>query len=523
MKIREIIVENVLREFATDGIESVIRQLADQAAQSDQGSPEHARVMAIVDQLLAVIQKPTAQPVQTQPTQPQSKPQQQLPAPQVQEDLSNSDIRKFQALLAATSNRQERAQLEQAMKNPTLAKAILGLSTRQKTAGSEEQIKADRDFNKKIDALVEKLVAKIQGSMEALNSAYEENSRRGEDVNSEKPKKIAETTALQQQIKLGISGSFKTLHLEYGENPKEYKLKQKQVLDFMTAASESGIFTFESLLTAGTDKKANIFSLIPEQYREISNIVGQKLLSLTAGTGAGSWGPGEMGLCIMGSPVRKASKKGDLIIGDKAVELKASRDADAGARLNTDVLLNGSSRLGEYRNIMADLAKKVKLKYDDLLKYPIVRKGKVTGYGQLKSLNTFGSKTTGVLNMHVFRKLKDPQFTLSILEQVVKLVLKPEAHKFVTSKKLSFAVNQQTGEIEFTKFMEAYISILWDCYHAFDSVDALMVINPITGSYVISTSSKNLIKQIQAGVVKASGGIDFGDKQSKASPQLGIA
>lgn len=494
-----------INEFAATDVEKVVQALAAAAQNTDQNTEEHKKVIAQIDSLLAAVKK----------TQPQTATK------TVKEDLSVTDQKKILALLASVKNPQERSALETILSNPQNAKAIFGIINQAKKAGSEEQITKEVEYNKQVNALIDRLVNKVLGSMDALNNAYAENSQSGEDINSEKPKSLPSNTALKEQIKSAISSSFKTLHIEFGKNTAEYNTRKKQILEFMSAAAQSGIFSFSELIKGGLDQKGNIFNLIPKQFREIGNIVGQQLLSFTAGTGAGSWGPGELGLCILGSPVHKASKKGDLVIDGKAVELKASRTKDKGARLNTEVLLNGSAAKPTYDKIIADLASRVNLKPDDLLTYSVTRNGRVVSTGKYKSLNSFSSQTIKQLNSYVFKPLADSQLALKTLQQVIAAVLKPEAHKFIKTDYLRPAVNAD-GTINYVNFIEGYVRILWDCYHEFDGVGTMLILNPITGSYTISNSSDDLINQVKAGVVSFSGGIDFGDKQSKASPQLGI-
>jgi hypothetical protein len=67
-----------------------------------------------------------------------------------------------------------------------------------------------------------------------------------------------------------------------------------------------------------------------------------------AGSGAGAWGPAELGLSVVGSPVNKDGK-GDLNIGgDRRIELKASKSATSGGRINTPVVNKGIGGKGDY-------------------------------------------------------------------------------------------------------------------------------------------------------------------------------
>lgn len=476
---------------ASNDPSALLIKLITVAKESEDGSPEHSQAMDIIDKLLNAVS--------------------------VSEDLNVSDTKKIQALITQFKDPASRAKLESLLQDPANVKIILKIEASAKKAGKEEQIGLDLKNAKELNHYVSVLTKKATNGLDALNNVYKYQSQAGEDVTSEKPKDVNQT-ALITQIKGAIQTSFKDIEFS---NINKNSLERK-VLNFMKKAATDGIFTFNDLIKKGQGTKANIFDLVPEEYKEVMDLVGRRLLSSTVGTGAGSWGPGELGLCILGSPVAKAKKKGDLEIGGEPVELKASRDPKKGARLNTDVLLNGYAARTHYNELITDLAKLVKKKPKDLLTYPIMRKGKVVGTGKKASLNNFSTQTIGLLNLHVFEKIQNPDIALEFITNVVKAVLQPEAHKFVNPALLKHAIDDK-GKIHYVPFMEAYIEILLKCYSHFDGVNTILIINPITGNYTIINNSKQLISQMRKGVVEYSGGLDFGNKQSKASPQLGIA
>lgn len=461
------------------------------AKESELGSPEHAQAMDVIDNLLNAVS--------------------------VSEDLNVSDTKKIQALLAQFKDPASRLKLETLLQDPANVRIILKIEASAKKSGKEEQIGLDLKNAKELNHYVTVLTQKATHGLDALNNVYKHQSKAGEDVTSEKPKDVNQS-ALITQIQGAIQSSFKDI--EFSSINKN--ALERKVLDFMKKAATDGIFTFNDLLKKGRGTSANIFDLVPDQYKEVMDLVGRRLLSSTVGTGAGSWGPGELGLCILGSPVAKAKKKGDLEIGGEPVELKASRDPKKGARLNTDALLNGYAARTEYHALLVELAKLVKKSPKDLLTYPITRKGKVVGKGKRNSLNNFGAQTIGQLNYHVFDKLKNPTVALDFITNVVKSVLQPEAHKFISKALLKNAVDVN-GKVHYVPFIEAYIQILLKCYSEFDGVNTILIINPVTGNYTIVNDSKQLIDQMRKGIIQYSGGLDFGNKQSKASPQLGIA
>jgi hypothetical protein len=52
-------------------------------------------------------------------------------------------------------------------------------------------------------------------------------------------------------------------------------------------------------------------------------------------------------------------------------------------------------------------------------------------------------------------------------------------------------------------------------------LDCILIVNPILGTFLVMNDPKDVDSTVEAGMV-ISGGIDFKDKQSTKSPQIGV-
>ena len=109
---------------------------------------------------------------------------------------------------------------------------------------------------------------------------------------------------------------------------------QKKLRSFLNASKE-GIVDWGTIMTAGKGKTASIDQFVPAEYREIFEMFTDKLFNSRPPTTAGAWGPGEVGLILIGNPVTKAGDGGDLQdskTGDK-FELKGSKNSKKGGNI----------------------------------------------------------------------------------------------------------------------------------------------------------------------------------------------
>ena len=84
---------------------------------------------------------------------------------------------------------------------------------------------------------------------------------------------------------------------------------------------------------------------------------------------------------------------------------------------------------------------------------------------------------------------------------------------------MTSVVNTQ-GQFDFANFQKAYTEVLFAVYKA-EMLDCILVINPILGTFLVMNDPSDLGDTVNRGLV-ISGGIDFKDKQSTKSPQIGV-
>ena len=254
-----------------------------------------------------------------------------------------------------------------------------------------------------------------------------------------------------------------------------------------------------------------------EVYGQFKDILQDTI----AKAGAGAWGPGELGLLMLSDPVSKQGK-GDITVGDGTeVEVKASKKATAGARLNVEQALKG--------NLVTSYEPLLKQTFGD----SVVVDGKPekvahqTERGQVNFtnkgfdiLNSWAAATEG------WDKKKAFEFMIAAINLPMK--------NYIGIKKIgdtSFNYDKEVrtrmveaitsdGHFDFAGFQRAYTKLLFAIYKA-EMLDCILVINPILGTFLIMNDPADIDDAVKRGLV-ISGGIDFKDKQSTKSPQVGV-
>lgn len=302
----------------------------------------------------------------------------------------------------------------------------------------------------------------------------------------------------------------------------ERDLITKKLFDFMEEC-EKGIIQFQTLIQRKTDCIGNIVKEDASDYYEIYSMIEQKLLSAVPTTGgAGSWGPGELGLSIIGSPVKKSKTKGDLIVDGKLVELKASKNPARGGRINTDAISSGANGRKEYEDALKKLIKEANLRKSTGEFYKFTELGTSKNGTSIKIYN-FGPKLISFINEKILEAKPDPQIVQNFLKKVVlSSVIKDQRSK-ANIDWINDAVNPDTAEIIPNKVVYGYIFMLASFYKELENIDIIFILNPNDGSYHISNSPSDLVKSIDNEILSiGSTYIDFTQNQGKASPQLGI-
>ena len=170
-------------------------------------------------------------------------------------------------------------------------------------------------FKTGIDKLAGKLTASEQEYIKANQTATTKKIQ----------KSILSKQSNIENITRAIEGIFSGKVFQPGALTN--KDLQDKIIKFITQATE-GIIDWGDVLEAGKDKKANIDSFVPAEFKEIYQMFKNELYKVRPETTAGAWGPGEVGLILIGNPITKADDGGDL------------QDSKTGEKFELNLLLN---------------------------------------------------------------------------------------------------------------------------------------------------------------------------------------
>lgn len=399
-------------------------------------------------------------------------------------------------------------------------------------AGLEHSFQEEKNFVSNFKILIEKLAAKATGSLEAIEAQYQEQFAEEPDTKLKgamgRTMPVApERTQIEKAVEDTLISVFFDAAFcaeDIAEKAHRREMLQNFLFDCVTGVIELGPLI---------DKKSgNILEEFRKtDYAELEPFFNELLQKVPQGSGAGSWGPAELGLSIIGSPVKKA-EKGDLSLGDRKVELKASRDPKAGARINTPAIGSGKSGAGNY-TIAWDAytepfgftynksGRTRKVEYDRLFKK---NKKEVPGISCISYTNFGPTLINKVLNPAI-RANRVPvsrtrQFLTDVALSAVIAEFRPAGKKLFDPRQAMNRDRTINGE----GFIAQYLHMLLTFYAETDDVEEILIINPVSGNFQVvdARDPETLQRKLESGeIVMGSTYIDFSDSQSRASPQLG--
>jgi hypothetical protein len=353
------------------------------------------------------------------------------------------------------------------------------------------------NFLKTYDQAIDGLVNKITKSEQEFIAA-------NADANTVKMQKAVSTKKQNiDVIKRTIGGIFSGKLFKAGTLVD--KQLQEKLVRFLTQAKD-GIVNWGQILKRGKGGKANVDDFVPAEFKEIYEMFKNELYKVRPETTAGSWGPGEVGLILIGNPITKAGDGGDLQdikTGDK-FELKASNNPRKGGRLSPPGL--GTSKMGP-RFI------RVKRKH--------------FGQGYDKKFGKDSYLVRSSVNQRFIKEYNDridkglKVNTKQFLTDVIKAAF---TDNFPTNKELAPYVKQMVvkNKIDYDAFVRTYAKFLMVRYQGAGDdkkFKNIIVFNPKTTTYTVLDSSDDLDRDD----VVITGGIEFAATQVPKSPQIGIA
>jgi hypothetical protein len=384
--------------------------------------------------------------------------------------------------------------------------------------GAEEEFLSDQQFAADFDQAIKRLSAKTTGTLEALEAHYKQQSKEGNtDVE-------IKTAPNQTQVEKAVEDTLRSVFAgpAYNAETRKEKLQTRKLLKDFLNDCVKGIIPLGPLLDQGSGNFIREFentkySILKKEFEEL-------LGKVPSGSGAGSWGPAELALSVVGTPVNKA-EKGDLNIGgDRKIELKASRKAKSGGRVNTPAIGTGTSGKGEYDKAFNPFAKLLNIKVvGSAVEYTAqTQKGPVRK--RLKYTTVGPSLINNVLNPAIKKSNISRDIVVQFVEDVAVAPVLADYKDQARSTFNADKVVMPDGTINEKGFIAEYLNMAMGFYAETDGVEEILVINPVTGNYHVIDARKmdTLHNKIAKGDIQLSTTyLDFTDNQSKASPQIG--
>jgi len=492
----------------------------------EQTAEDHPEVLKVAKDAVTKAREYAAKVLAKQKAIPQSQESVEEETANIDQELSSlkEDIAKAEADIAAIC---------QAMGDACLSvigniqkflesayQRMESLVSKSKQAGAEGEFQSEKAFAAEFDKLIKSVAAKATGTLEALQSHYEQQAEESPDREMRDVKAPNQTQvekAVEDTIRSVFSGPA------YSAETREEKIKTRTMLKNFLSSCVKGIIKLGPMLDKG---QGNIIEEFKKtKYGDLTEFFNELLGKVPSGSGAGSWGPAELALSVVGTPVNKA-EKGDLNIGgNRKIELKASRKAKSGGRVNTPALGTGNSGKGEYDKAFKPFAEKLGLKVNGgAVQY--IRQTKTRGkvIKRLKYTTWGSSLINDVLNPAI--KKKDIGRS-EVIEFVENVAVAPVVEDSKKQARVSFnarRVVKDDATIDPKAFVAEYLNMAMGFYAETDGVEEVLVINPVSGNFHVVDARKmdTLHDKIADGDIELSSSyIDFTDTQSKAGPQIG--
>ena len=564
--------KSVLLEFAPPkkvGVDLVAR-LETILKSTDETSPEYLEAIKLLQDIIVSAREestPQAEPIQPQQAAPQPQPvepvatQEQPPLAESNSSVSKliSQASKSQAKLSSATEQELLArifELEAKLSDAEDERIKYGQSEFKK--GQKKEFTTNKAAFEKIAKLAETLAYKVSGTLNAMKEAYDEQMERGDFNKKEmqstgiapiRPVVKAPTPVAKQELINLIQDMF-SRPLGSAETIADRNARLRNLSNFMSRCI-IGIVDFEELLSS---KRGNVLNTLDEEAQEIIKIIGNLLLIKPSAT-AGNWGPGELGLAILGTPVHKGGK-GDLQVNGRDIELKASQNPEKGGRLGTVALARGVDGYDRYKVALEELFTSAGYKRNEL-DYSLKKKEDVAE-ARVKKIKEPKKSVLPSNNVGVYiddkgneKDIKWTSFGRTFVVNALNPKIQDRVGKVTTQKFLAAVatscllskfekkaggydtsfVNECVngdGTIDYDAFSSGYAKMLYDIYQTVDGKGEIMVLNPLTGSYYVMLDSSEFDEATTAGgdyqpIRVGSVAIDFTDSQGKASPQIGIA
>lgn len=402
------------------------------------------------------------------------------------------------------------------LENPKIVGAVKNVMAQfgkeQRKAGEDKITKEIQKFLEDYSVAIDELSDKIQDNASAIAKYYELEFAKGRLTKNEKKALINKENAKKALI--NTIGAMFTEAIMDPKNPLLLDQQKKKQLVLFLKQAKSGIVPFSKMIAQGT---GNITKMVAPAYLKIFNEFKEKLFIAQPPAQAGNWGPGEVGLIVLGNPLKKPDGSGDLETeGGVKFELKASRESLQGGRLSPPDANTGA--LGnKWQSVLNRWFKG--LPTQDYQYIDNKRKPERLNFLQraMPYINSLISK-----QQTRSRKKFD---TVSFVRDAIQLTLDNPINANEIDKYIKPVVDAN-NLIDFTKFKTNFSKLLFSRYKGDDvgeKFSAILVFNPDTLNYTVIKTADELESKEKDKIIVITGGIDFAGKQVTKSPQIGIA
>ena len=390
-----------------------------------------------------------------------------------------------------------------------------------------EKLRAAEEFIQNVNDLLVDLGNKVQDYVAITPDEYDALSKRAQALHDNARNF---TTTFRQSL----------FSMVLDISKQNQQVDKQQIQDFLQACLDGNVINMIALVSAD---RGNVRDHVNKEWQPMMDLFAkQKVFSWSPGKTSGAVGPGEMALCMMGSPSNKAKTKGDLEIDGEDYEIKAG--ADSGGRLNSDKILKGPAAWPVWKagieKIVKDGAPK-DAKWTSRTKKGEEIQTSTANY----SANTFNKTKKGVkeaskynFNKQGLTKLNDeiliystPELTYELFANTFSTLitnLSEVESSYVDSKGNRFkGVKLETivwetlfddGTIDVDGIMKAYTRLAYESYNRENDVESILFLNTRSLDYTIARNGRDMLAKLASGDIKITSGFNFNDSQQSASP-----
>ena len=374
-------------------------------------------------------------------------------------------------------------------------------------AGFQQRAGIRIELQKAIDLIA----GKVNGTLEKLEQQYKKQKQ------NDDPNVVIKTSPGDEKIRNAISIVLRGLIAKYQakfNDEKKFNQFEKMIFDFLNA-SKQGIIPLGSLVDQGGGNIKD--AVLKTKFKQLSTMgFIDELLDLMPAQTGGAWGPGELGLAILGSPVSKGDK-GDIMVGNRKIEIKASNNPKKGGRINTSAVKNGKAGKAEAAKAIANFFSKIGQKFNGK-SIGVTKTGKPVNAYNVNSISWMQAVNQVILQTKAKRE-DVIQFLNELSTAAINVPPKGEI-KFNYSGAVA-----DDGTVIPNAFRKEYLRVILAYYNAIEQVNDILIINPGNGNFnvVDATDIDSIMQKLKDGILGTGTTlINFTDSQAKLSPQLGV-